>query len=355
MQSLSRVCAITALFFLTSPTHAISAPQEPPPLVGHLDADNPLVGRIFDGGTGAEVPLDEALNRARRSEVILLGERHDNPDHHALQAYALGELIASGRRPALVFEMIDGDQGEALDTWRAATTPDTGDLNALLSWESRGWPSFSWYEPLFAQALKENLPIFPGNPPRTQVHAISLGETPDSVTTLGLLDNPLPDPLASDLLDTLRDSHCGMIPESDLSPIALAQRAKDATMAQAVVAALTGGAESVMIITGSEHARTDRGVPFYLPKGLSHLSIAFVEAFEGETDPLAYGEAKVVTDGTPPYDLLWFTPRIERRDPCEGLAEHFKDQEEATPPPNDESQTRSAPQRESIPANPPHP
>jgi uncharacterized iron-regulated protein len=303
-------------------------------MIGRLDADNPLVGRIFNGATGAEVPLDTALDLAQRAEVVLLGERHDNPDHHALQAYVLGELIRSGRRPALVFEMIDGDQGEALGNWRAAPSPDTSDVNDLLSWEKRGWPSFSWYEPLFVQALGQGLPILPGNPPPAQVRAIARGEAPEAVTALGL-DSPLPAPLASDLLETLRDSHCGMVPEGVLSPIALAQRAKDATMAQAVVAALTEGSESVVIITGSEHARTDRGVPFYLPKGLSHLSIAFVEAFAGETDPLAYGEAKAVTDGASPHDLLWFTPRVERQDPCEGLAEHFTGQSETSPPPQE--------------------
>ncbi|MCF8481508.1 MAG: ChaN family lipoprotein [Rhodospirillum sp.] len=326
MPLLKRVPAIAALVFLIASAQARSAPQTPPLPVGQLDADNPLVGRIFDGRTGAEVPLAEALDRARRTEVVLLGERHDNPDHHALQAYILGELLDAGGHPALIFEMIDGDQKETLDSWRATPTPDIGELNDLLSWERRGWPSFSWYEPLFALALEQSLPILPGNPPDAQVHAIARGQDPDTIAALGL-EAPLPAPLDSNLLETLRDSHCGMVPEQALAPIALAQRAKDATMARAVITALTERAESAVIITGSEHARTDRGAPFYLPVGLSHLSIAFTEAFVGEMDPLSYGEAKVVTENMPPHDLLWFTPRIDRDDPCAGLAEHFQGHE----------------------------
>src|SRR5512133_990219 len=65
---------------------------------------HPLVGRIWEPRTGKfvdEAALDAALASA---EWVALGEVHDNPDHHLLQARLLRAVVASGRRPALAFE-----------------------------------------------------------------------------------------------------------------------------------------------------------------------------------------------------------------------------------------------------------
>ena len=56
-----------------------------------------LVGRIFDARTGAFVDEDELLDQLAATRFVLLGERHDRPEHHRLQARIVQALAARGR------------------------------------------------------------------------------------------------------------------------------------------------------------------------------------------------------------------------------------------------------------------
>src|SRR5215475_12056660 len=75
---------------------------------------HPLVGRIWDVKAGSFIGEDALVARLVASRFVLLGERHDNPDHHALQAKLLRAMIEAGRRPALGFEMLATDDAPAI-------------------------------------------------------------------------------------------------------------------------------------------------------------------------------------------------------------------------------------------------
>jgi uncharacterized iron-regulated protein len=75
--------------------------------VSPLASDRALVGRIYEVA-GDRVVTPKTLRDALVSaDVVLLGEQHDNVDHHRLQAVLLKGMIDSGRRPAVAFEQID--------------------------------------------------------------------------------------------------------------------------------------------------------------------------------------------------------------------------------------------------------
>jgi uncharacterized iron-regulated protein len=125
------------------------------------------------------------------------------------------------------------------------------------------------------------------------------------------LDSAFPAPLDASLLDELRASHCGQLPENLLAPMALAQHARDAQMA--IVLGRAGAQAGAVLISGGGHARLDRGVPYYLAleaPGASVTSLVFREVSHGETDPRAYA----AEEG--PFDYVWFTPRASDEDPC---------------------------------------
>ena len=67
--------------------------------------ENPLVGHIFSGA-GVLASEPDLTAAGKGAEFVMLGESHDNPDHHIIQANILQALVASGRRPALVWEMV---------------------------------------------------------------------------------------------------------------------------------------------------------------------------------------------------------------------------------------------------------
>src|SRR5215470_11936005 len=62
-----------------------------------VEQAHPLVGRIWDVWAGAFIGEDALVARLVASRFVLLGERHDNPDHHALQAKLLRAMLEAGR------------------------------------------------------------------------------------------------------------------------------------------------------------------------------------------------------------------------------------------------------------------
>ncbi|MBI4956525.1 MAG: ChaN family lipoprotein, partial [Myxococcales bacterium] len=141
-----------------------------------LLADHPLVGRIYRPGarvftTRAE--LEAALARAR---YVLLGEKHDNRDHHRLQAELVTGLARVGRARAVAFEMIDVAAQPVVDELlaRSATSPpDVDALAAALRWDASGWPAWSMYRPVFAAALGARARLVAANLSRTDAMAVA--------------------------------------------------------------------------------------------------------------------------------------------------------------------------------------
>ena len=125
----------------------------------------------------------------------------------------------------------------------------------------------------------------------------------------------MPTATESALLEELRESHCGHLPEAMLAPMALAQHARDAHMARALLDAPT--AAGAVLIAGAGHVRRDRGVPYYVRLNAPDaelVSVAFLEVRSGAVQPTAYLPESA--GPLPVYDYVWFTPRLSDEDPC---------------------------------------
>ncbi len=295
--------------------------------VGTLGRDHPLVGRFWNPSTGAFVEPDAVLQTILAAHVVLLGEKHDDVDHHALQAAVVRAMIAGGRHPAIAFEMFDTDKQPIVDAAKKSSPHDVLAFARAVEWEKSGWPPFAIYQPVFAAAFDADLAIVAANQPRAQSKALvktGLGALdPAEVTALGL-DKPLPPADQASLHRELVDAHCGMIPETSpvIDGMILAERGRDATMARRLhEAGLSGGLiDGAVLIAGSGHARKDRGVPSVL-RALGEkgpvLSIGFLEVEKTQLEPAAYA-ARFSTD-TLPFDLVVFTPIASDEDPCAGM------------------------------------
>jgi len=286
--------------------------------------DHPLVGRIYSATAGSFVPRDEVVQTVRARRFVLLGEKHDNVDHHRLQAELLRSMVEGGRRPALVVEMIDVDQQATLDDAIARSPHDAKAIGSATRWEARGWPPFGEYAPIFEVALDARLPIAGGDFPASSIKSLFHGETGgiDDATRARLgVDAPLAAPLDDSLRHELVASHCGMLAghEDALPAMELAQRLRDGSMAATLADRAKDGA---VLVAGFGHVRTDRGVPLVLrdarkvdPRAI--VSVAFVEVERGLVDPKAYS-ASFFTDALP-FDYVWFTPRVDENDPCAAM------------------------------------
>lgn len=244
----------------------------------------------------------ESVDALPAADVVILGEIHDNPQHHRTQARAVAAL----RPSALVFEMLTLEQA-------AKVTPelraDPSGLPTALDWGASGWPDFAMYHPIFTAA--PGAAIYGGALPRAVVRRAMAEDLPvvfgADAARYGL-DLPLPPGVQTAREADLQSSHCDALPPEMLPGMLAAQRLRDAALARAIVQAVTETGGPVAVITGTGHARKDEGIPAALALGAPQLSVLSVGQLEADPGPDA------------PFDLWIVTDPVPRDDPCAGFA-----------------------------------
>jgi uncharacterized iron-regulated protein len=279
--------------------------------------EHPLAGRILDVKGRRwidQAALDAALARA---DFLVLGEVHDNPDHHRLQAREVRAVAAAGRIPALAFEMLSTPAQAKLDAAQAVPGVTADAIAEAVEWSKGGWPEFALYRPIFEAGLTARLRLVAANlsrPAAREVMKQGVGTLPDDTRAwLGRAPAPTPAELEA-LRKEMAEDHCGELPESLVKPLVLAQRARDAELAVRTAAA--GRERGAILVAGDGHARNDRGVPAWLVRelpGKAVVAVGHLEVQAGLLHPDDYAaEAGVAL----PFDYVVFTPGTEREDPC---------------------------------------
>ncbi len=275
--------------------------------------DHPLVEKIWDVRAGRFVESQQLFAALDGVDYLLLGELHDNRQHHRHQAAIIAELARQKKTAAVYFEMIDQVQGEQL----AQQPPqDLEQLLTRLEQSDSGWDYRQMYRPLFEQAMLAGFPIRAANLPRRQLIDLMRQQTPQIPPALDTLLKryPLNAQQHQAMAREVVEAHCNMLPEQRTQPMILAQRLRDAQMASR----LRAEPEAVrVLITGNGHARRDRGVPMFLAgEEMKILSVGFFEVAEGDVRAEDYSER---WEGGLPFDYVWFTVRFDRADPCAAL------------------------------------
>ena len=280
----------------------------------------PLQGRIWDVAAGAFVDPQTLVQRLAASRYVLLGERHDNPEHHTRQAQLVRDLVAAGRRPAVGFEMISTDDGPAIARYLIGSPKSAAGLGAAVNWQRSGWPDWRLYEPIAQAALDAGLPIVATNLSRAATDAVrrnGLGGLGPRLQAQLKLDAPPAPEVRAAMARELRDSHCGEQPEPVLDRMVDVQWARDARMAEALARA--GGRDGAVLIAGGGHVRRDRGVPTHLARHAPGTTVASVALLEVDPDAAAPADYAARFDGALPFDYVWFTARADDTDPCAKL------------------------------------
>lgn len=246
--------------------------------------------------TPSSVPA--LLDRVTPTQVLLLGEQHDAPEHQALQRDVVQALAARGQLGALVVEM--ADQGR--QTTGLPKDASEARVREALAWsEAGGWP-WPVYSAVVMAAVRAGVPVLGGDLPRSQMSA-AMGNA--------ALESRVGSAVLQAQRQGIREGHCDLLPESQIAPMTRIQLARDDALAQTSVAASekAGKGKTVVLVAGNGHVRRDLGVPLHLPATLSYRVV-------------------MAQAGTPktalPADAVWSTPAQPPRDHCTELRQKFK-------------------------------
>lgn len=271
----------------------------PPPAAIAPEARNHAdLGVICELATGRTLTPQALVERLALAPRVLVGEQHDNPDHHALQLWLLRELAKQRAQGSLLMEMLNPDQQAKVDAAQAATRAGQppADPYQALSWQA----NWDWgvYGALVNYALRQPYPLLSANLDRAQIMQI-YKQRP---TLSGQASTT--EQVQAALLENLRDSHCGLLPETQMPAMLAVQQQRDRRMAERLLAAPT----PALLLAGAFHVRKDLGVPLHLQDlGAGQGNAVLILAEAGRT---------MTAENA---DYVWYTAAQPQQDHCAGL------------------------------------
>jgi len=187
------------------------------------------------------------------ADVILLGEQHDAPEHQEMHQRAIGTLAARGALAAVALEMANVGRSTA----GVPRDASEAEVRSALAWDEAGWP-WQPYGPAVMTAVRAGVPVIGANLPRSGSRMAMADASLDTSVAPGVLKTQH---------DAVRTGHCGLLPESQVGPMARVQLARDRTMAQTIAGAVAPG-KTVVLLAGARHIDPSSGVPQHLPPGV---------------------------------------------------------------------------------------
>lgn len=263
-----------------------------------LIADNPAY--VLYNKKGEEVSFKSMLKEASKADVILFGEKHNNPVVHWLQkevAQALGAKF--GDSLILGAEMFQRDDQMVINEYINGLIKEQHFTNSANLWDNYKTD----YKPFIEMARKHDYQFIATNVPRRYANYVAyngleaLDTFPRSADSLMA---PRPIPLNLDLPSYQRIQKMGA--HGKAKYLAKAQALKDATMAYSIKQNWKSG-HTFLHLNGSFHSDDFEGIYWYLKQYQESLEPLTVTTVEQE-DP---GDLKQDHQGT--ADFIICTPK----------------------------------------------
>ncbi|MDL5597385.1 ChaN family lipoprotein [Bacillus subtilis] len=262
-------------------------------------APPPVTGEIRDLRSGTLITPQELLTRLAEPARVIVGEQHDNADHHAVQLWLLQNLGRQRPQGSLLLEMLTPDQQARVDVVRRFPKPPA-DLPVELAWQD-GW-DWNLYGPIVRFAFTQPYPLLAANLDNSEIRAfyrqppVLQGERSNAES------------VKDELAGQISDSHCGLLPQSQMPAMLAVQQQRDRRMATRL---LTAPAPA-LLFAGAFHARKDVGVPPHvLDLGAPEAPVVLMLAEQGSEVTAAMA------------DYVWFTPATPKPDYCAEMRKQF--------------------------------
>jgi uncharacterized iron-regulated protein len=125
--------------------------------------------RVYDSRRAAFSDFEAMLADLAKADVVFVGEQHDDPNTHRLEAAILDGLNRRGAPVTLSLEMFERDVQGKLDAYLTGSVEEEAFLQA-----SRPWPRYATdYRPLVELARSQRWPVVASNVPRKYASAVA--------------------------------------------------------------------------------------------------------------------------------------------------------------------------------------
>ena len=144
------------------PTPSVSEPKGAP-------ASGYVPERVYDAARKGFADFETMLADIATADVVLVGEQHDDPNTHRLEAAILEGLKRRRVAPVVSLEMFERDVQSIIDGYLAGSTTEEEMLKT-----ARPWPRYRTdYRALIEQARANGWPVIAANVPRRIAAAVA--------------------------------------------------------------------------------------------------------------------------------------------------------------------------------------
>jgi len=243
---------------------------------------------VYDTRRKSFTDFETMLADLARADVALLGEQHDDPATHRLEAAILDGLRRRGVAVILSLEMFERDVQPVVDAYLAGTMAEDEFLKG-----SRPWPRYATdYRPLVDMARGHGWPAVAANVPRRYAADVAktglaaIASLPDGERPLVAREVQCPLDAYFERFATTMGGHPGAgggsAPADEravLERYYQAQCVKDETMAESIVAAFdrqAGKPGTIVHVTGAFHVEFGVGTAERVRRRLPGRRVAVV-------------------------------------------------------------------------------
>ena len=317
---LARILIILVLGVLFS----ACAPKTPlPPLVSKISTLKAPIGpeEILGLPGGDPITFGQLLNDLDTTRVILIGESHDQIEHHQIQVRMIEEFVAKGKDVVIGMEMFERSQQATLDRWGQGLLTEEEFLREV-QWDVTWGMDYDLYKDILNAAKNHHIKVLGLNAPRDLVTKVAengtQGLSPEDRKRLPEID--LTDRAHRAYIATIFQNHAKGLTK-DFDNFYEAQCLWDEGMAQSLSQFLKspqGAGKTVLVFAGSGHIVFGFGIPNRLYR---RTSIPFQTIVLKTWSEKMNGDLTFTQASSPIANFLWITKPNppEKRKPRMGV------------------------------------
>lgn len=150
---------------------AFAVAQDNPYLMDPKNTLTVASGGLYETKTGRAVTIEQIAAAADGAAFVLIGESHDNAEHHKFQADVIRALAARGRNTFVGMEMFPFTAQTALNNWTLGKLSEEEFIQRS-DWKKAWGFDYALYKPIFDAVREYSLPLLGLNVPRDMVRKV---------------------------------------------------------------------------------------------------------------------------------------------------------------------------------------